>query len=37
MFKSSKKLEAQVNVLKFKNKRLIEVLKVEKQKRNRDK
>lgn len=37
MLKSSEKLEAQVNILEFKNKRLIEVLKVEKQKRNRGK
>ena len=37
MFRGSKKLAAKVDVLEFKNKKFIETLKVEKQKRNRDK
>lgn len=37
MLRSSKKLVAKVNGLKFENKRFIEALKIEKQKRNRDK
>lgn len=35
MLQDSKKLTAKIDVLNFENKRLIEALKVEKQKRNR--
>lgn len=37
MLQSSKKLTARIDVLEFDNKKLIEALKVEKQKRNRGK
>lgn len=37
MFQGSEKFTAKIDILRFINKRLIEVLKIEKQKKNRDK